>query len=486
MVIKTQEYPMTSSELIEMNAVQALAKMRRGELSAEIYIGALLEQYAIHVDACAFASVDTSGALQAARDVDIARAAGRDLPPLAGLPFVAKDNINTTALPTSGGTLALKNFRPRENAPVLQKLISAGAILFGKGNMHELSFGVTTQNTTFGSAQNPYDRERIVGGSSGGSAAAVAQRIVPVGLGTDTGGSVRIPASLCGVCGLRPTAHGDSRRYSAAGVIPLSSTRDTIGPLARSVADIALVDSIVTGSEMALAAPLRGARIGVPRRFFWNDVDDQVVEIINSACQRLMEHGVALVEIDDLDIAGSTERASTPIVLYEALREIQSYLDTWNPGMTVEDIEAKIGGNDVRELFALCRKITEESYQNIMSVDRVKMRNAYAECFEKYGVEALLFPTTPVPAATHRTQHLELLDSVFVNGVEANTFGTYTRNTNPGSTAGLPGISIPAGLTKEGLPVGIALDAPEFHDRRLISLALEVERVLGHIRGPEA
>jgi mandelamide amidase len=475
---------MTSSELTELTAVQAISHIRHGELSAEKYMSILLEQYANYVDSCAFASVNTGGALQAARDVDLARASGKTLPVLAGLPLVAKDNINTTDLPTSGGTRSLKDFRPRENAPVLQKLLDSGAILFGKGNMHELSFGVTTKNTVFGNALNPYAQDSIVGGSSGGPAAAIAQRIVPAGLGTDTGGSVRIPASLCGIAGLRPTAHGTNRRYSADGVMPLSSTRDTIGPMARCVADLAMLDAVITGAQVAEEASLRGVRIGIPRKLFWESIDAETRACLEIACEDLEEAGVVLVEIDDLDIEESTEKASTPIVMYESLREIQAYLDTWNPGFSIDMIEEQIGGNDVRTLFALAKQMTPESYQQVMSVDREKLRSAYSHCFGKYQVEALMFPTTPVPASTQDSQHLELLDSVLINGVEANTFGTYTRNTNPGSTAGLPGLSIPVGLTKKGLPVGMALDAPEFHDARLLAIGLGIERVLGRLRAP--
>ena len=188
---------------------------------------------------------------------------------LAGLPVPVKDNFDTADMPTTGGTPGLRDHRPRHNAPVVQRLIDEGACIMGKLNMHELAYGITSNNGAFGAVRNPYDPSRIPGGSSGGSGAAVAARMAPVALGSDTGGSVRIPAALCGVAGMRPT----TGRYSQAGVVPISHTRDTAGPLARSVADLALFDSVITGVPNDLPTiPLRGARIGVPRGHYFDNL----------------------------------------------------------------------------------------------------------------------------------------------------------------------------------------------------------------------
>jgi mandelamide amidase len=174
------------------------------------------------------------------------------------VPLAIKDNVDTADLPTTGGTAGLKTNRPKRNAPVAQKLLDAGAILFGKANLHELAFGVTNNNKSFGAARNPYDPSRIPGSSSGGTAAAVATRLVPGGIGSDTGGSVRIPAALCGIVGFRPT----TGRWSAAGVVPISPTRDTPGPMTRSVVDCALLNGIVIGGATALTpATLKGMRL---------------------------------------------------------------------------------------------------------------------------------------------------------------------------------------------------------------------------------
>ena len=172
---------------------------------------------------------------------------------LHGVPIALKDNINTAAFPTTAGTPALRRHRPKANAPVAQALIDAGAIVFGKTGLHELAFGITSNNPGFGAIHNPFDPKHVPGGSSGGSGAVVGARVVPASIGTDTGGSVRVPAAFCGVQGFRPTV----RRWPQAGIVPISSTRDTAGPLARNAADLAAIDAAVTsekGRSLAQAA----------------------------------------------------------------------------------------------------------------------------------------------------------------------------------------------------------------------------------------
>ena len=185
----------------------------------------------------------------AAAAADERRAGGGPLGPLHGVPLALKDNLDTADMPTTGGTPGLRGSRPARNAPVVQRLLDAGAIVFGKANLHELAYGITNNNAGFGAARNPYDRTRIPGGSSGGVGAAVGARIVPGGIGSDTGGSVRVPAALCGIVGFRPT----TGRWPQAGIVPISHTRDTAGPMTRSVADCVLLDRVVTGATAAVA-----------------------------------------------------------------------------------------------------------------------------------------------------------------------------------------------------------------------------------------
>ena len=192
-----------------------------------------------------------------------------------------KDNLDTAELPTSGGTPGLAGNRPKRNAAIVDKLLGAGAIVLGKTNLHELAYGITNNNAAHGPARNPYAPDRIPGASSGGTGVAVAARIAPGGIGTDTGGSVRIPAALCGIVGLRPT----TGRWSQAGVVPISHTRDTPGPMTRSVADCALLDGVVTGGPVEAApVPLKGVRIGVPRKHFWENLDPELEKICEGRC----------------------------------------------------------------------------------------------------------------------------------------------------------------------------------------------------------
>jgi mandelamide amidase len=276
---------MSAAQQLQLTSVQAVEAMRLARLSATSYVGTLLARAKAQQDLNTTIALNEHGALAAAAAVDAARSRGAALPRLAGLPIVVKDNINSHDLPTTGGTAALRGVRPATNAPSLQKLLDAGAIVLGKSNLHELAFGITSTNFSAGAVKNPYDKTRIPGGSSGGTAAAIAARIVPAGLGTDTGGSTRIPAALCGIVGLRPSVgNGGAQRRSTDthAVVPISHTRDTGGPRARTVADVALLDSVITGTPLASAAALQGLRIGVPRSF-WSGLDRSLGAVVDAA-----------------------------------------------------------------------------------------------------------------------------------------------------------------------------------------------------------
>ncbi len=286
-------------------AAEIVAAIRNKKMTAVGAVQAALERAEQLKDLNAFIILNKDGALAAAAKVDSGEKTGA----LAGLPIVVKDNINTADMPTTAGTPALQNARPTGNAPSLQKLLDAGAIMIGKTNMHELAFGITSTNLSpfAGPVKNPYDKTRIPGGSSGGTAAAVAARIVSCGLGSDTGGSTRVPAALTGTVGLRPSVGngGPERRYDDANlVVPISHTRDTIGPMGRTVADVALLDSVITGTATAQAEPLRGKRLGIPASF-WSGLDRDVEVIAKAAREKLAEAGVVLV---DADMAGLFEQ----------------------------------------------------------------------------------------------------------------------------------------------------------------------------------
>src|SRR3979411_434336 len=273
-------------------SAEIFADIRTGKMTAVSAVQAALERAEKFKNLSAFIVLNRDGALAAAAQVD----AGQKTGVLAGLPIVVKDNINTADMPTSGGTPALQNARPARNAPSLQKLLDAGAIVIGKTNMHELAFGITSTNLSSfaGPVKNPYDKTRIPGGSSGGTSAAIAARIVACGLGSDTGGSTRVPAALTGTVGLRPSVGngGVERRYDDANlVVPISHTRDTVGPMGRTVADVALLDSVITGTPMAQAEPLRGKRLGVPAAC-WSGAGRDVENVMKAPRDRLGDAGV--------------------------------------------------------------------------------------------------------------------------------------------------------------------------------------------------
>src|SRR3954454_15754438 len=285
------------AQSIPSSAAEIIAAIRTKKITATAVTKAAIERAEQLKDLNAFIFLNKDGALATAAEVDEGRSG-----PLAGLPVVIKDNINTIDLPTSGGTPALHGVHPRTNSPSFAALFKAGAVIIGKTNMHELAFGITSTNLSpfAGSVKNPYDRTRIPGGSSGGTAVAIAAGIVTCGLGSDTGGSTRIPAALTGTVGLRPSVGngGLQRRYNDANlVVPISHTRDTVGPMGRSVADVALLDSVITHSTMAVAEPLRGRRFGVPASL-WSGLDRDFENVMNAVRQKLEGSGAVFVEAD--------------------------------------------------------------------------------------------------------------------------------------------------------------------------------------------
>ena len=475
-------------EQLALTATQAVEAIRTGRLSAVGYTETLLARAERLSDLNSLIALNRTKALAAARAIDAKRDRGETLPALAGLPIVVKDNINTVDLPTTGGTAALKNVQPPLNAPTLQRLIDAGAIVLAKANLHELAFGTTSTNFTpfAGAVHNPYDKTRVPGGSSGGTGAAVAARIAPAGLGTDTGGSVRIPAALCGIAGLRPTVAngGAQRRYDGSGVLPISHTRDTIGPMARTVADVALLDAAMSGKAMPTAVSLNGLRIGVPASF-WTGVDNEVVAVVSAARAKLQTAGVTFVDIDMPGIWSLDDQVSFTVVLHEAGIDIPAYLAaTGVQGITLADIAAGVSSPDVKgPMSAVLADPTAAAYGNAINVLRPQMQAMYASYFANNQLDAMMFPTTSIQAPV-----IDLVNgssTVSINGgPQVNTFDNMIRNSDPGSNTGVPGLTLPAGLTAAGMPVGMSLDGPMGGDSRLLGIGIAMEAVLGLMPAP--
>ncbi|CEJ14731.1 Mandelamide hydrolase [bacterium YEK0313] len=279
-----------------LGAAEFLGLFRRGAISAEGHVNDLLGRISENQELNVFTWFAPSQVLEAARAADARRARGEPLGRLAGLPLIVKDNINTVGFPTSAGTRALKAFHPSVNAPVWQRLADEGALLLGKANMHELAAGSTSSNPVFGVVRNPHARAHIPGGSSGGTAAAIAAGLAPAGLGTDTVGSVRAPSCFCGIAGLRPTT-AETRAYSPEGVVPLTRLFDTIGPMAASVADLVPLHEVITGATVPSLAPA-GLRIGLSMEPFWTDLDPQVERVVRAARDQLAAAGMRFVPLD--------------------------------------------------------------------------------------------------------------------------------------------------------------------------------------------
>ena len=467
-------------DLHELGVVESAAAIRSGEITAEVLAAALLQRAKALNALNAFMNLDEAIVLEAARTADLHQASGKALGPLHGVPIALKDNINTSAFPTTAGTPALSRHRPKANAPVAQALIDAGAIVFGKVGMHELAYGITSNNAGFGAIHNPFDPKHVPGGSSGGSGAAVGARIVPASIGSDTGGSIRVPAAFCGVLGFRPTV----RRWPQAGIVPISATRDTAGPLARKAADLAAIDAVVTRADPALATPpLKGLRIGLPRSHFWEDIEPETARICEAALDTLRYAGAVLVEADLPNIWAINEAVSFTVALYETKRDLDGYLEGESLSLRFADILAEVASPDVKGVLASlldpATAVPEQAYHDAITAHRPKLIDLYRGYFAARNVNSVVFPTTPLPAPLIGDDK-----TVMLNGYELPTFMTVIRNTDPGSNAGIPGISVPVGVTSGGLPVGLAFDGPSGADRDLLGLALALEAVFPVPRGP--
>jgi len=315
----------------------------------------------------------------------------------------------------------------------------------------------------------------------GWTAVAVAAGIVPLAVGTDTGGSVRIPAALNGIAGLRPTLG----RYSQEGITPIAHTRDTAGPMAREVADLVLLDTIITGARDRVApAQLRGLRVGISRAVFWKNLDAETERLATAALDRLRDAGVVAVEVDMPGLAELNGKVSFPVALYEANVDLTRYLKRYRIALDIKGLAERIASPDVKGLFASAivpgakDAIPEKVYRDALAA-RPVLQRLFAETFKTHGIAALVFPTTPLPAAPVGDDQTTKL-----NGADVPTFPTFIQNTDPGSNAGIPGLTVPIGRTAAGLPVGLELDGPAGSDRRLLGIGLALEALFGGLPAP--
>ncbi|OAJ53567.1 indole acetimide hydrolase [Paraburkholderia ginsengiterrae] len=479
----------TVDEQLALSATEAVAAIQSGRLKAADYMATLLARAAALSSLNALTTLELDGALAAARRIDALPAAEKARLPLAGLPIVVKDNINTAGLQTSAGTPALEGFAPATNAPSVQRLIDAGAIILGKANMHELAFGITSTNfaTHAGPVRNPYDPTLIPGGSSGGTAAAIAARMAPAGLGTDTGGSTRIPAALTGIAGFRPSVGngGAERRYhDPDAVVPISHTRDTVGPMARTVADIALLDGVITGAGALPAIALRGLRIGLPAPL-WEGLERRVNDVVSAALRRLETEGVVFVPVAMSELEDLSDMVGGPLAIHEARDDVLAWLVANHaPVRTVAELAARIASPDVRAIYDdILDDVLGSRYDAALNQWRPRLQQYIAATFADERLDALLFPTTRLAAVP--IDDLRGSSTVSIDGSPPiDTMEAFLRNTDPASTSGIPGLSLAAGMTADGLPVGLELDGPLGEDRRLLAIGLAFEQLLGVLPPP--
>jgi len=460
----------TMMTLTPFTLTEIATAMARGTLGAEEFVTDLLRRKENLASIHAFVSLDEERALRDARQADVERAAGRLRGPLHGLPIGFKDNINIAGYVTTGGTPALCDFKPLRDAQVAVRLLNAGAIAYGKNGMHELAYGATSVNAAYGTPRNPFDETRTSGGSSGGSGAAVGARLVPASIGTDTGGSVRIPAAFCGAWGYRPT----TGRWPTDGIVPISTTRDTPGPITLSATDLALLDSVVTLAPLVLASPIKGTRLGVPHKHFWDVVDAEVAAICMEALQQLVAEGAELVEVDSRALPEPYAAAAMPISIYEGRLALSAFLADQNIKLSFAEVADQAASPDVREILLAqldpVTAVSQSAYESAIAEHLPALRCAYADVFRSNRIDALVFPVCRLPAP-----QLDQPSSVEVGGKMFPVFPALIHNTDIGSVASLPGVSVPVGLTRAGLPVGLGLDFAFGQDQALLSFSLAIE-----------
>jgi aspartyl-tRNA(Asn)/glutamyl-tRNA(Gln) amidotransferase subunit A len=388
----------------------------------------------------------------------------RDRGPLHGIPISLKDNIYTAGIRTTAGSKILENFVPQHNAAVAAQLKEAGAVLLGKTNLHEFAYGVTSNNPHFGPVRNPWDLSRIPGGSSGGSAAAVAAGLCYASIGTDTGGSIRIPASLCGIVGLKPTLG----RVSVDGVIPLSPQLDSVGPLARTIYDAALVlEPIlarVKGEPRARdleksAAKPRKFTLGLPNEFFLDFLSSDVRLLFDEALAVLKKRGARIKEVS-IPLLNETEDAGNQIAWPEATHYHAAA--GWFPPRIADY------GADVRSRLEMGAQVSATTYLSALET-REKFIHGLQLALEDNGLDALVVPTTSIaaPQINQETIRLEQKDYP--------TRALLLRTNRPANLAGIPAISVPCGFTPGNLPVGLQLIGAVADEHLLLQIARTFE-----------
>ncbi|MFL0166842.1 Asp-tRNA(Asn)/Glu-tRNA(Gln) amidotransferase subunit GatA [Candidatus Clostridium helianthi] len=475
---------------MQMNIKEMVEKIKSGELTSEALVQSYIEEITKNEGTInAFLTLTCDEALAKAKEIDVKIKAGESLGRLAGIPIAIKDNICTEGVNTTCASKMLEDFIPPYDATVIKKLLAEDAIIIGKTNMDEFAMGSSNENSAFKKTLNPRDITRVPGGSSGGSAAAVAAKFAPVSLGSDTGGSIRQPAAFCGVVGLKPT-YGLVSRF---GLIAFGSSLDQIGPFSNSVEDSAYILNIISGTDeydstsirdlkeidytAGLQDGIKGMKIGVPEEFFGEGLDEEIKESVKNSLDKLKELG-AEVETFSLPIIKeglaayyimSSAEASTNLDRYDGIRYGYKTPNYTNLDELVENSRTEGFGAEVKRrimlgTYALASGYYDAYYKKADAFRR-KLRYDLKKTFEKYDL--IVGPVSPVLPFKIGEKKADPLAMYLAD--------IYTINVN---LAGNPAISIPAGKSKEGLPIGIQLMGDMLCEEKIFKAAYSLEQAL--------
>lgn len=480
-------------DLMSLTAVELGKKIASGEVtSVEATKAALDRMEQLEKEYNSFVTIDREAALAQAEEVQKKIDAGELSGPLAGVPVAIKDNMCINGMLTTCSSKILSNFKPTFTAEAVIQLQKAGAVIVGKTNMDEFAMGSTTETSYYGATKNPWDTNRVPGGSSGGSAAAVAAEEVPYALGSDTGGSIRQPAAFCGVTGIKPT-YGRVSRY---GLIAYGSSLDQIGPLAKDVTDCATVLEIIsthdskdstsvdradTDFTSALVDDVKGMKIGIPRDYFGEGIDPDVKEQVLAAAKTLEEKG-AIVEEFDLSLVEyaipayyiiASAEASSNLERFDGVKygyRTAEYTDLHN---MYKKTRSEGFGPEVKRRIMLGSFVLSSGYYDAYYIKALRtkalIKQAFDKAFEKYDV--ILGPVAPTTALKIGESLLDPL-KMYLGDI-------YTVSVN---LAGLPGISLPCGFDRDGMPVGMQLLAKPFDEKTIIRAAYTFEQSRGYKR----
>jgi aspartyl-tRNA(Asn)/glutamyl-tRNA(Gln) amidotransferase subunit A len=466
---------------VERTATELIEAQRSGESAEQIaqsFLKAINER---DPKVRAFLHVDAAGALEQARAIDAKRKRGERLGALAGVPIAVKDVLCVKSQTTTCASKILENFKPPYDAHVISRLREADAVLIGKTNMDEFAMGSSTENSAVQATRNPWDLERIPGGSSGGSAAAVAACEAPLALGTDTGGSIRQPASLCGIVGFKPT-YGRVSRY---GLIAFASSLDQVGPLTHDLTDCAFLLEVIAGHDprdstsvdspvpeytRSLNEPVAPLTIGIAKEYFGEGLDAEVEASIREALAVYQSQGAKVKEISlpnsRYAVATyylvATAEASSNLARYDGIHFSRRTSDKVDLITTYSRSRGEGFGAEVKRRIMLGTFALSSGYKDAYYLKAMKVRRLIKDDFDKAfaGCDVIMGPTSPTPA--------------FKIGEKSNNpLAMYLSDiyTISGNLAGLPGVSIPCGFTKSGLPVGLHILAAPFEEEKLLRVA---------------